>query len=208
MSTSISRRTFLKCTGASVAALGAASLLGGCQQNGSATIVDVKVGDKVSNWNGLGVQLTSLFNIDTAPAQAGYEYIAVLVTVVNRTKNQTFNIGAQNLAELDAAYPLNDEATKLDVARQYFHALAASTTDFTAVCDGAEAEVGAYIQLYDAAAQSFSESTNLPPQGAGYIQLICCVPIGWQKLSVTFTPTFVANKSLTFSLNSSDLTQV
>ena len=208
MSNSISRRTFLKCTGASVAALGAASLLGGCQQNGSATIVDVKVGDKVSNWNGLGVQLTSLFNIDTAPAQAGYEYIAVLVTVVNRTKNQTFNIGAQNLAELDAAYPLNDEATKLDVARQYFHALAASTTDFTAVCDGAEAEVGAYIQLYDAAAQSFSESTNLPPQGAGYIQLICCVPTGWQKLSVTFVPTFVANKSLTFSLNSSDLTQV
>ena len=208
MSNSISRRTFLKCTGASVAALGAASLLGGCQQNGNATIVDVKVGDKVSNWNGLGVQLTSLFNIDTVPAQAGYEYIAVLVTVVNRTKNQTFNIGAQNLAELDAAYPLNDEATKLDVARQYFHALAASTTDFTAVCDGAEAEVGAYIQLYDAAAQSFSESTNLPPQGAGYIQLICCVPTGWQKLSVTFTPTFVANKSLTFSLNSSDLTQV
>ena len=43
---------------------------------------------------------------------------------------------------------------------------------------------------------------------AGYIQLICCVPTGWQKLSVTFTPTFVANKSLTFSLNSSDLTQV
>ena len=84
MSNSISRRTFLKCTGASVAALGAASLLGGCQQNGSATIVDVKVGDKVSNWNGLGVQLTSLFNIDTAPAQAGYEYIAVLVTVATR----------------------------------------------------------------------------------------------------------------------------
>ena len=58
MSNSISRRTFLKCTGASVAALGAASLLGGCQQNGSATIVDVKVGDKISNWNGLGVMLT------------------------------------------------------------------------------------------------------------------------------------------------------
>ena len=207
MSNSISRRTFLKCTGASAVALGAAGLLGGCQQSGGDTIVDVKVGDKVSNWNGLGVQLTSLFNIDTAPAQAGYEYIAVLVTVVNRTKNQTFNIGAQNLAELDAAYPLNDEATKLDVARQYFHALAASTTDFTAVCDGAEAEVGAYIQLYDAAAQSFSESTNLPPQGAGYIQLICCVPTGWQKLSVTFTPTFAANKSLTFSLSSSDLTK-
>ena len=122
MSNSISRRTFLKCTGASVAALGAASLLGGCQQNGSATIVDVKVGDKVSNWNGLGVQLTSLFNIDTAPAQAGYEYIAVLVTVVNRTKNQTFNIGAQNLAEINAAYPVPPQEN----VDANFHALAAA----------------------------------------------------------------------------------
>ena len=207
MSNPISRRTFLKCTGASAVALGAAGLLGGCQQSGGDTIVDVKVGDKISNWNGLGVMLTSLFRIDTAPAQEGYEYIAVLVTVVNRTKNQTFNIGAQNLAELDAAYPLDNEATKIDVARQYFHALAASTTDFTATCDGAEAEVGAYIQLYNADAQSFSESTNLPPQGSGYIELICCVPTGWQKLNVTFVPTFVANKSLTFTLSSSDIAQ-
>mgnify|MGYP003247571982 CR=1 FL=1 len=106
MSNPISRRTFLKCTGASAVALGAAGLLGGCQQSGGDTIVDVKVGDKISNWNGLGVMLTSLFRIDTAPAQEGYEYIAVLVTVVNRTKNQTFNIGAQNLAEINAAYPV------------------------------------------------------------------------------------------------------
>ena len=69
MSNSISRRAFLKAAGASAAAVGAASLLGGCKQNGGDTIVDVKVGDKVSNWNGLGVQLTSLINIDTAPAQ-------------------------------------------------------------------------------------------------------------------------------------------
>ena len=204
MSNSISRRTFLKCTGASVAALGAASLLGGCQQNGNATIVDVKVGDKVSNWNGLGVQLTSLFNIDTAPAQAGYEYIAVLVTVVNRTKNQTFNIGAQNLAEINAAYPVPPQEN----VDANFHALAAASTDFSASCDGQSVECGANISLYNSNSQTFSDSTNLPPQGAGYIQLICCVPTGWQKLSVTFTPTFVANKSLTFALNSSDLTQV
>ena len=204
MSDSISHRTFLKCTGASVAALGAASLLGGCQQNGSATIVDVKVGDKVSNWNGLGVQLTSLFNIDTAPAQAGYEYIAVLVTVVNRTKNQTFNIGAQNLAEINAAYPVPPQEN----VDANFHALAAASTDFSASCDGQSVECGANISLYNSNSQTFSDSTNLPPQGAGYIQPICCVPTGWQKLSVTFTPTFVANKSLTFSLNSSDLTQV
>ena len=206
MSNKISRRTFLKCTGASAAALGAAAMLGGCGSSTS-NAIEVKVGDKVSNWNNLGVQLTSVFTMVNTPDLPDHEYVAVLVTAVNRSGATTFNIGAQNLAELDAAYPLNDEATKLDVARQYFHALAASTTDFTAVCDGVEAEVGAYIQLYDAAAQSFSESTNLPPQGAGYIQLICCVPTGWQKLSVTFTPTFVANKSLTFSLNSSDLTQ-
>ena len=60
MSTVISRRSFLKCTGASAAVLGAASLLGGCKSNGDDTVVEVKVGDTVRNWNGLGVQLTSV----------------------------------------------------------------------------------------------------------------------------------------------------
>jgi len=41
-----------------------------------------------------------------------------------------------------------------------------------------------------------TEIIVLPP--SGYIELICCVPTGWQKLNVTFVPTFVANKSLTF----------
>ena len=72
MSNKISRRTFLKVTGASAAALGTAAVLGGCQAGDNSSI-DVKVGDKISNWNGLGVMLTSLFRIDTAPAQEGYE---------------------------------------------------------------------------------------------------------------------------------------
>ena len=63
MSTVISRRSFLKCTGVSAAALGAASLLGGCQSNGDDTVVEVKVGDTVRSWNGLGVQLTSVFHL-------------------------------------------------------------------------------------------------------------------------------------------------
>ena len=201
MSNSISRRTFLKCTGASVAALGAASLLGGCQQNGSATIVDVKVGDKVSNWNGLGVQLTSLFNIDTVPAQAGYEYIAVLVTVVNRTKNQTFNIGAQNLAEINAAYPVPPQEN----VDANFHALAAASTDFSASCDGQSVECGANISLYNPNSQSFSDAESLPPQGSGYVVLMLMVPTGWQQITVTYTPTFVTNKTLTFSLSASDV---
>lgn len=203
MSNSISRRTFLKCTGASVAALGAASLLGGCQQNGSATIVDVKVGDKVSNWNGLGVQLTSLFNIDTAPAQAGYEYIAVLVTVVNRTKNQTFNIGAQNLAEINAAYPVPPQEN----VDANFHALAAASTDFSASCDGQSVECGANISLYNSNSQTFSDSTDLPPQGTGYLQLMLMVPKGWQQLSVTYMPTFAADKTMTFVMTAADVTR-
>ena len=203
MSNSISRRTFLKCTGASVAALGAASLLGGCQQNGSATIVDVKVGDKVSNWNGLGVQLTSLFNIDTAPAQAGYEYIAVLVTVDNRTKDQTFNIGAQNLAEISAAYPVPPQEN----VDANFHALAAASTDFSASCDGQGVECGANISLYNSNSQTFSDSTNLPPQGTGYLQLMLMVPKGWQQLSITYMPTFAADKTMTFVMTAADVTR-
>ena len=163
----------------------------------------VKVGDKVSNWNGLGVQLTSLFNIDTAPAQAGYEYIAVLVTVVNRTKNQTFNIGAQNLAEINAAYPVppqeNEDAN--------FHALAAASTDFSASCDGQSVECGANISLYNSNSQTFSDSTNLPPQGTGYLQLMLMVPKGWQQLSVTYMPTFAADKTMTFVMTAADVTR-
>lgn len=203
MSNSISRRTFLKGAGASVAAVGAASLLGGCKQNGGDTIVDVKVGDKVSNWNGLGVQLTSLFNIDTAPAQAGYEYIAVLVTVINRTKDKTFAIGAQNLSEISAAYPV----PPLSNVDANFHALAAASTDFAASCDGQTVECGVNISLYNSNSQTFSESTTLPPQGSGYLQLMLMVPKGWKNLQITYMPTFVEDKTITFNMTSADVTR-
>ena len=105
MSTVISRRSFLKCTGASAAALGAASLLGGCKTNGDDTVVEVKVGDTVRNWNGLGVQLTSVFHLTQDPVQpAGYEYLGVRVTTVNRSKTESYAIGVNkdNTALLDA----------------------------------------------------------------------------------------------------------
>lgn len=203
MSNSISRRAFLKAAGASAAAVGAASLLGGCQQNGGDTIVDVKVGDKVSNWNGLGVMLTSLFNIDTAPAQAGYEYVAVLVTVVNRTKDKTFAIGAQNLAEINAAYPV-PPTSNVDAN---FHALAAASTDFSASCDGQGVECGVNISLYNANSQSFSDATTLPPEGTGYLQVMLLVPKGWKNLQITYMPTFVADKTITFNMSSADVTR-
>ncbi len=203
MSNPISRRTFLKCTGASAAAVGAASLLGGCKQNGSSTVVQVKVGDKVSNWNNLGVQLTSLYKLTSDPQQAGYEYIAVLVTVANRSKTETFAIGAQNLAEINAAYPV----PPLENLDANFQALAEASTDFAASCDGQSVPCGANISLYNKNSQSFSDSTSLPPQGTGYLQLVLMVPTGWQQMDVTYMPTFAPDKTLTFTMTSADVTR-
>ena len=204
MSNPISRRAFLKVTGASALALGAASMLGGCQSS-SSNSVQVKVGDKISNWNNLAVQLSSVFTLSNAPDVAGQEYIAVLVTAANRSKSDTFAIGAQNIAEIDAAYPLTDEASRAANTAPYFHALSASTTDFTVTVDGQAAEAGAYVSLYDAATESFSDVPSLPPQGTGYIELVCMVPAGWQQMTVTYNPTFASGKSITFVMSASDL---
>ena len=204
MSNPISRRAFLKVTGASALALGAASMLGGCQSS-SSNSVQVKVGDKISNWNNLAVQLSSVFTLSNAPDVAGQEYIAVLVTAANRSKSDTFAIGAQNIAEINAAYPLVDDATRAANTAPYFHALSASTTDFSVTVDGQAAEAGAYVSLYDSATESFSDSPNLPPQGSGYIDLVCMVPTGWQEITVTYTPTFASSKTLTFVLSASDI---
>lgn len=204
MSNKISRRAFLKVTGASALALGAASMLGGCQSGGAS--VEVKVGDKISNWNDLAVQLTSVFTLADAPDVPGKKYVAVLVTAANRSKTQTMNIGAQNIAEINAAYPLTDEASKAANTASYFHALSASTSDFTASVDGQTTEVGAYVSLYDSATESFSDAAALPPQGTGYIELVCLAPADWQQITVTYTPAFLSGKSLTFVMKASDLT--
>lgn len=204
MSNKISRRSFLKVSGASALALGAASMLGGCQSSGSNS-VEVKVGDKISNWNNLAVQLTSVFTLADAPDVPGSKYVAILVTAVNRSKTDTMAIGAQNVLEIDAAYPLNTEELKAANTAPYFHALSASTTDFAVTVDGQTAEAGAYVALYDSTTETFNNSPNLPPQGSGYIELVCMVPADWQQMTVTYTPTFVSGKTLTFSMSASDL---
>ena len=202
MSTVISRRSFLKCTGASAAALGAASLLGGCKSNGSNTVVEVKVGDTVRNWNGLGVQLTSVFHLTQDPVQpAGYEYLGVRVTTVNRSKTESYAIGAQGIDAINAAYPV----PPLENVDANFQAMAAATPDFTAVCDGQPATCCANISLYNANSQSFSDAESLPPQGSAYIVLMLMVPKDWKQLKVTYVPTFLEGKSLTFVMNASDV---
>ena len=133
MSNKISRRAFLKCAGVSAAAVGSASLLSGCKTNGSNTTVnDVKVGDTVKNWNGLGVQLSSVFHLTQDPAQPGYEYLGVRVTVLNRSKTDSYTIGAQGVDAINAAYPV----PPLENVDANFQAMAAATTDFVATCDG------------------------------------------------------------------------
>ncbi len=202
MSTVISRRSFLKCTGASAAVLGAASLLGGCKSNGNDTVVEVKVGDTVRNWNGLGVQLTSVFHLTQDPVQpAGYEYLGVRVTTVNRSKTErhatsgatvnrskteSYAIGAQGIDAINEAYPV----PPLENVDANFQAMAAATPDFTAVCDGQPAACCANISLYNANSQSFSDVESLPPQGSAYIVLMLMVPKDWKQLKVTYVPTF------------------
>lgn len=206
MSNKISRRTFLKVSGVSAAALGAAAMLGGCQSGDNST-VEVKVGDKISNWNNLAVQLTSVFTLANAPDADGYEYVAMLITAANRSGVNTFAIGAQNILDIEAAYPLDTQEQIAANTAPYFHALSASTTDFAFSCDGAEAEGGAYVALYDSESQTFSDAPSLPPQGAGYIELVCMVPANWQQITVTYTPTFVSGKTLNFTISASDLTK-
>lgn len=202
MSNKISRRAFLKCAGVSAAAVGSASLLSGCKTNGSNTTVnDVKVGDTVKNWNGLGVQLSSVFHLTQDPAQPGYEYLGVRVTVLNRSKTETYTIGAQSVDAINAAYPV----PPLENVDANFQAMAAATTDFVATCDGQGAAVSANISLYNSNSQSFSDSETLPPQGSGYIVLMLMVPKNWKELQVTYMPTFAPDKTLTFTMKAADV---
>ena len=194
MSNKISRRAFLKCAGVSAAAVGSASLLSGCKTNGSNTTVnDVKVGDTVKNWNGLGVQLSSVFHLT--------QDLGVRVTVLNRSKTETYTIGAQGVDAINAAYPV----PPLSNVDANFQAMAAATTDFVATCDGQGAAVSANISLYNSNSQSFSDSETLPPQGSGYIVLMLMVPKDWKELQVTYMPTFAPDKTLTFTMKAADV---
>ena len=86
MSNKISRRTFLKVTGASAAALGAAAVLGGCQAGDNSSI-EVKVGDKISNWNNLAVQLTSVFTLASAPDAEGLSWLRAAMTTTPHSRS-------------------------------------------------------------------------------------------------------------------------
>lgn len=210
MSNKISRRSFLKSAGVGVAAVALAGCTGvdfSWEDNGKP--IEVRINNKISNWKNLAVQLSGIYEMAEATDVEGYEYVAVLVMAANQSKTDTFNIGAQNIVELGETYPLTgvDDATKAANVISYFHALSAATTDFSVACDDQAVEAGAYVSLYNSETESLSDSPCLPPQGVGYIDLMCMVPIGWQTLTITFTPTFVDDgKSMVFSLTSEDLT--
>ena len=145
-----------------------------------------------------------MFHLTQDPVQpAGYEYLGVRVTTVNRSKTESYAIGAQGIDAINEAYPV----PPLENVDANFQAMAAATTDFVATCDGQGAAVSANISLYNSNSQTFSDSTNLPPQGTGYLQLMLMVPKGWQQLSVTYMPTFAADKTMTFVMTAADVTR-
>ena len=82
MSTVISRRSFLKCTGASAAALGAVSLLGGCKTNGDDTVVDV-----VLHLIGVG-QVIGVQHHAVALSRAAQQVIAGHIIVIRYPDNK------------------------------------------------------------------------------------------------------------------------
>ena len=130
----------------------------------------------------------------------------MLITSANRSSRDTFTIGAQNIQEIGEAYPLDTPEQIAANTAGYFHALSASTTDFSFTCDGQAAEGGAYVQLYDSTTESLPRPPAIP-RSAGYIELVCMVPTTWQQIGVTYTPTFVSGKTLNFTINASDLTK-
>lgn len=195
----ISRRAVLRCAGLALTAAAVGALLSGCgSRSGS---IEVEVGDQVNNWNGLAVRLGGLFGMDAMPEREGYEYVGVLIAVKNQTRDTSYAIGAQNILDIDAAYPV-PPVSNVD---PYFHALAESTTDFAMACDGQAVEGGAYLYVYSAATNVLADAPTLPPSGVGYIELVCLAPIGWQELEVTYTPSFAEDKTITFKMQSSEM---
>ena len=131
---------------------------------------------------------------------AGYEYLGVRVTTVNRSKTESYAIGAQGIDAINEAYPvppLENVDANFSHGRRY--------PGLTAVCDGQPAACCANISLYNANSQSFSDVESLPPQGSAYIVLMLMVPKDWKQLKVTYVPTFLEGKSLTFVMNASDV---
>ena len=141
--------------------------------------------------------------IDSAPAEAFVAANAGLTILDTEYVTESYAIGAQGIDAINEAYPV----PPLENVDANFHALAAASTDFAASCDGQGVECGVNISLYNSNSQTFSESTNLPPQGSGYLQLMLMVPKGWQQLSVTYMPTFAADKTMTFVMTAADVTR-
>ena len=139
--------------------------------------------------------------IDKAPAQEYVKANAGLTILDTEYVTESYAIGAQGIDAINEAYPV----PPLENVDANFQAIAAATPDFTAVCDGQPAACCANISLYNANSQSFSDVESLPPQGSAYIVLMLMVPKDWKQLKVTYVPTFLEGKSLTFVMNASDV---
>lgn len=186
---------------AALAAVLLAGLLGGCQDAVTGS-VRVNVGDQIDNWNNmLAVRLSGLFNLGVEPEQEGYEYIGVLIAVQNLSADTDYAIGAQNIWDIDAAYPV----PPVENVSPYFRELVKATGDFAFACDGAPVTGGAYLYVYDELNNAFMDAPALPALRAGYIELVCLAPKGWRELEVTYTPAFAGGQTATFTMSASEM---
>ncbi len=75
--------------------------------------IEVKVGDKISNWNNLAVQLTSVFHPDFRPPMSRAMSMWLCWSPPsNRSSQRHRSIGAPNILEINEAYPLDTDAAK------------------------------------------------------------------------------------------------
>ncbi len=194
MSNKISRRAFLKCAGDFRCSGRLCQPAERLQTNGrNTTVNDVKVGDTVKNWNGLGVQLSSVFHLTQDPAQPGYEYLGVARDRAEPQQDRDLYHRCTGRGCHQRRLPV----PPLENVDANFQAMAAATTDFVATCDGQGAASVPRCPLYNSNSQSFSDSESLPPQGSGYIVLMLMCPKNWKELQVTYMPTFAPDKTLT-----------
>ena len=87
----------------------------------------------------------------------------MLITSANRSSRDTFAIGAQNIQEIGEAYPLDTPEQIAANTAGYFHALSASTTDFSFTCDGQQPRAALMSSCTTAPPESFTTASCHSP---------------------------------------------
>ena len=146
------------------------------------------------------MQLSSVFHLTQDPAQPGYEYLGVRVTVLNRSKTDSYTIGAQAWMPSTPLTRCPLSATWTPTSRPWPllppTLLLPATSGCCHQCT---------VSLYNSNSQSFSDSESLPPAG---LRLHRADADGAQELEGAagdLHATFAPDKTLTFTMKAADV---